>query len=197
MQWRCPLAVRMSLSRTSHSTGSCASIRSPHAQFHPPPGKFHAIVVSCLSFGLIYAPLLALPIARTNVVLPVPKPLPVPFLNAAHQPAELLVKFKDGAPANLIQQVRTSWSHEASQPLPGRSGIERLTLKPGLNVAQAVAEVQQLTAIVEWVEPNYLVQVETGGKREGARERKSDGAKERQRKARRTVASSLAARRGD
>ena len=123
--------------------------------------SLQSIVVNLLSFGLISAPLCALPIARTNLVIPPPPPLPAPVLKAAHQPQELLVKFKENAPASLSQQVRTSWSAEPSQPLPGRSGLERFTLKPGLNVAQAVVDLQQLTSVVEWVEPNYLVHVDS------------------------------------
>ena len=142
----------------------------------PTSRKFHAIVVSLLSISLIYAPLLALPVARTNVVIPPPTPLPTPLLKAAHNPQELLVKFKDSAPASLQQQVRTSWSAEPSQPLPGRSGIARLTLKPGLNVAQAVADLQQLNTVVDWVEPNYLVTVETGRASEGASGRRVERA---------------------
>ncbi len=123
--------------------------------------RVQSVIVNLLSCGLIYSPLLALPVARTNVVLPSPKPLPPRVIKAAHKPAELLVKFKDGAPARLSQQVRTSWGAEPSQPLPGRSHLERLTLQPGLDVAQAVADLQQLTSVVEWVEPNYLVQVDS------------------------------------
>ncbi len=126
-----------------------------------PPRKFHATVVSLLIVSLIYSPLFALPMGRSNLLLPLPKPLPAPVIKAAHQANELLVKFKDSAPASLSQQVRTSWSAEPSSPLSGRSNLERLTLKPGLKVAQAVADLSQLTAVVEWVEPNYRVQVDS------------------------------------
>ena len=127
------------------------------------------MLVNLFSFSLLYSPAFALPSPRANIFNPPPKPLPAPVLKAAHQPQELLVKFKDSAPASLTQQVRTSWSAEPSQPLPGRSGIERLTLKPGLTLAQAVADLQQLNAIVDWVEPNYLVQVETRERAEKGR----------------------------
>ncbi len=40
--------------------------------------SLQSIVVNLLSFGLIYAPLLALPVARTAVVIPPVKPLPAP-----------------------------------------------------------------------------------------------------------------------
>ncbi len=142
-----------------------------------PPHKFQALGVSLLSFGLISAPLMALPVARTAVLLPPPKPLPLLVIKAAHKPTELLVKFKDTAPASLTQQVRTSWSAEPSQSLPGGSRVERIALKAGLDVAQAIADLQQLTAVVEWVEPNYLVTVETRGKRAGQRENASSVAR--------------------
>ncbi|MBL8206808.1 MAG: hypothetical protein JNM09_21425, partial [Blastocatellia bacterium] len=75
----------------------------------PQACKFHATIVSLLSVSLIYAPLLALPNARTNIILPPLKPLPVPVIKAAHQPNELRLKFKDNAPADLQQQVRVGW----------------------------------------------------------------------------------------
>jgi subtilisin family serine protease len=107
--------------------------------------------------------------------LPLPKPLPVPIFKATHQAGELLIKFKASAPVTLQEEVRTNYGSDAARFLSGRAGVERLSLKAGVDVATAISELPQLTAVVEWVEPNYLVQVarwKEGEKgRTGAREK--------------------------
>lgn len=127
-----------------------------------------SVVVYLLSAYLLVSPVYALPLVRSGGVLPVARPLLVPAITAAHQGTEVLVKFRESAARGWREEVRRNYGDESVQMISGPAQVERLTLKPGLDVAQTLAELQQLTSVVEWVEPNYLVQVASG--RTGARE---------------------------
>jgi YD repeat-containing protein len=150
-----------------------------------------SILVHVLSLSLIYSPMLAAPIAVPQRIIPALKRLPIPVILAVHEPGELLVKFKDNAPLMMREQVRTNYGGMSARMVSGSSQIERLTLNSGQDVAQAIAELQQLAAVVEWVEPNYQVQTETT--RKAADKGRKINAATRRRKERTVATSPLVA----
>jgi len=70
-----------------------------------------------------------------------------------HAPGGILIKFLPTEYAGYVIQ-RYAESHRV---LKGQSGIVKISLKKGLDVAKTLALLRQLPGVIEWAEPDYLV----------------------------------------
>src|SRR5262249_7462638 len=114
--------------------------------------------ISILSACLIYSPLW--PLKSANPIIAEPargnRPSQIsPQQLQEHQPRELLIKLRLDSPGSLEQIFQSIG--EKYYRLRGASNIVKLKLKDHLDLSATLTTLQQLDNLVEWVEPNYLV----------------------------------------
>jgi subtilisin family serine protease len=97
-----------------------------------------------------------------------------------HESGALLVKFNSEAPAQSQSLIIDSVS-KSHHRLRGQSGIIKLTLKEELGFDTALNTLQQYTGVIEWVEPNYLVNRAGGGRTDSSSRSRTTGQAEEKR----------------
>lgn len=73
-----------------------------------------------------------------------------------HKTDEVIVKFWPGAQPQARDQVINSFAKE-KKDLRGRDDVKKLKLKDGFDASNVIYNLKQMDAVVQWVEPNYLV----------------------------------------
>jgi len=121
---------------------------------------FRVFVIVMLSTCLICAPLWAMnpAIAATRESASNEQKLQAPSSQQLqeHQPHELLIKLLQGVTPQA-EQVLSSFGQKYHQ-LRGGSNVVRLTLNDLLDLRSTISTLQQLDNVIEWVEPNYMVE---------------------------------------
>lgn len=120
---------------------------------------FRNVLVSVLSACLIYSPPFSFKTA-TAASAGDPKSNQIhksalPSSLAAHEPGALLVKFQPDKVTQAEHVINTI--SQRYQRLRGPSSIIKLTLKDDRELNSTLHDLRQLDAVVEWVEPNFIV----------------------------------------
>lgn len=86
---------------------------------------FRLVLISLLTFCLVYSPVYSLNPARAETpVLPI-KPSAPQQITKAHKPREMLIKFKDDTPQEVRDQILQIYA-KSEKKLRGRRLVDRL-----------------------------------------------------------------------
>ncbi|MEP7340787.1 MAG: hypothetical protein ABI977_23860 [Acidobacteriota bacterium] len=114
------------------------------------------LAILAICFCLIYSPLLSMKVAGADTPKLPAKRTGQQAISHAHKQGQLIVKFRPESTAEQRAFVLNAFAKD-EKPLRGNSRITRLTLKDGIEVANAVFNARQLDNVVEYAEPNYIV----------------------------------------
>jgi len=117
---------------------------------------FRLVLISLLTFCLVYSPVYSLNPARAKTPAPPKNPSAPQPITKAHKPREMLIKFRDDTPQQIRDQIIQVYA-KSEKKLRGRGKESRLTIRDGLDLANTIFDVRQFAPFIEFAEPNYLV----------------------------------------
>lgn len=119
--------------------------------------SIRAILFLTLSFCLIHGPMLSVSIPRAAAAPEAGKPVAgMQVIKHPHKTDEVIVKFWPGASQEQRDQIINAFAKDKKESR-GNGKTHKLKLRDGLDVSNTVFNIKQLNAVVQWVEPNYLV----------------------------------------
>ncbi|MFN0122324.1 MAG: S8 family serine peptidase [Blastocatellia bacterium] len=138
--------------------------------------RLRFVLVFILTQILVVSPVLSLPRVQAATGIPMPhldlralaKAL-AQELGQPHRPGELLVKFRAEAAPEQVSQIIDLHGREFKPAKRGSGGGQgpgvpnttgntgKLILKEGMTTVNTLPVLKQLTGVIEWVEPNYIV----------------------------------------
>jgi len=118
--------------------------------------SFRLVLALAVTFSLIYGPVYSLNPVRAESYSPTIPSRNVQQITKAHKRGEVIIKFRDDAPKHLRDWVVATYA-KGEKILRGRGGESKLTIKDGFDLANTAFDLRQFDGIVEFVEPNYIV----------------------------------------